>query len=167
MRRKVKGCLYAIGAVLLWFFRGTIESWFFDKILQIVEPHPRWSDLVEYGPPAVFAGVALYLLLSPGKTSARQQDPAPFDLAQWTNLDSYFVWAAACLWVGVRPEGQIPASHPAYPALQMIKGALDTKLIASIDGGANMAARVTAEELRKLAFARQQFPKFLFPDDIH
>ncbi|HYT15830.1 MAG TPA: hypothetical protein VEL80_05530 [Burkholderiales bacterium] len=85
-----------------------------------------------------------------------------FNVAEWVNHPTYFVWAAACLWKGVKPVPKIDENHPAYPALQFIKGALDTGLIESLTGAANMSARVRREELIKLASIRSERPQFLF-----
>ena len=51
-----------IAAFLSWFFKETITHWFFGKVVESVDSHVEM--LVEYGVPAVFAAVALYLLWS-------------------------------------------------------------------------------------------------------
>jgi hypothetical protein len=47
--------------------------------------------------------------------------------------------------------------------MDIIKGALELGQIKSLDGAVNMTARVAQEELRKLAVARGEKPRFLFP----
>src|SRR5262245_19846910 len=39
----------------------------------------------------------------------------------WLKLDSYRLWQAAWLWVGVEPKDKIPPGSAAYPILQMLK----------------------------------------------
>jgi len=81
----------------------------------------------------------------------------------WRDLDSYMVWQAACLWIGVPPTPKIDEKHKAYPALQKIKAALVAGHIQSVYGGTGMAARVTRDQLLKLADLRVEQPVFLFP----
>jgi hypothetical protein len=68
MGRKIGAAVALLGAAVLWLVRGTIESWFFDQIVKRIEPSlqqpPNWAWLVEYTPTAVFAGIAVALLVS-------------------------------------------------------------------------------------------------------
>jgi hypothetical protein len=66
--------LASIGAIALWFLRGTLESWLFDKVLRLIEP-PPWSWLIEYGPPVAFAVVAIWLI----STTRRGKHPDGVD----------------------------------------------------------------------------------------
>jgi hypothetical protein len=63
-KKRITALVAAIGAFASWFARGTVESWFFDKVLRLVEPIPTWSWIIEYGPPALFAALAAWLLWS-------------------------------------------------------------------------------------------------------
>lgn len=81
---------------------------------------------------------------------------------QWLDHDVYHVWVAACLWVNVAPSPQIAEDHPAYPALQKIKGALDAGRIEILYGGHNMNGRIKRSELLKLAQLTGDRPPFLF-----
>jgi hypothetical protein len=58
------GIATGVVAVLWWFARGTVESWFFDQVLKVIEPLPIWSSLVEYGPPALLAAISIWLIWS-------------------------------------------------------------------------------------------------------
>jgi len=82
----------------------------------------------------------------------------------WKEQDSYLVWVASCLWIGIAPEPKIDEKHKAYPTLQKIKGALASAKIRSLYGDTGAVARVAREELIKLAELRGERPKFLFPD---
>ena len=84
------------------------------------------------------------------------------DLMPWRNQTAYFVWVAACLWIDMKPVGVIDLKSRAYPVLNKIKSALATGLIKSIDGGTDMKARVSSDELRKLALHYKESPRFLF-----
>ena len=94
--------------------------------------------------------------------TAIEESNSLVDVSAWTNHGSYFVWTAACLWVGVNPVSKIDSKHPAYPALQKIKGAIDSGQIRSMDGSSSMSAKVLREELLKLAFIHGDRPAFLF-----
>ena len=72
------------------------------------------------------------------------------------------MWIAACLWVNQKPWPHIPADSPAYPALQKIKGAIQSGQIKAIFGNGNMESRVTRLELLKLAKLYNERPEFLF-----
>lgn len=85
-----------------------------------------------------------------------------FDSSEWENHESYYVWVAACLWENVRPVNQIDATHLAYPYLQRIKGAIESGQINSLDGAFNMNAKVSREELLRLANIHKEKPRFLF-----
>ena len=116
-------------------------------------------DLVSY--PILVVGVLLIVwgsfhLWRDRRRSVPNIEGAPLNVRDWQHHDDYFVWVAACLWVPVQPEPKIPQGHPAYSALQHLKGAF----------GVNMTARVSAEELKRHAFTRQEFPEFLFPDRV-
>lgn len=86
-----------------------------------------------------------------------------YNLDEWIGHDSYYVWVAACLWVDVAPWPEIGAEHPAYPALQKIKGALDANVIEEMYGGHGMKGRVERGQLLKLAELTGARPPFLFP----
>ncbi len=63
MFKNITTFLSAVFAVSTWFGRETIKAWFFDGVLHMVTPS---NFLVfEYGPPAIFAVLTLYLLYSP------------------------------------------------------------------------------------------------------
>lgn len=91
-----------------------------------------------------------------------EETEALVDVSAWTNHGSYYVWAAACLWVGVNPVPKIDNKHPAYPSLQKIKSAVDSGQITSLDGSSSMSTKVPREELLKLAFIHGERPAFLF-----
>lgn len=78
MLRRVFIAFNALGAFSTWFFRGTIESWFFDKVVKVTP----WDNyyLIEYGIPLLFAGICIWLIckkspsnpMLPPTESARQ-----------------------------------------------------------------------------------------------
>jgi hypothetical protein len=87
-------------------------------------------------------------------------------LAQdWRDLDSYTIWQAACLWIGVPPVPRIDERHKAYPTLQKIKATLVAGHIKSVYGDTDMKARIARDQLLKLADLRVEQPAFLFPDE--
>jgi hypothetical protein len=178
-----------ISALVFWFLRGTFEAWFFDKVIQTA-PTPNWSWIIEYGPPAVFAALTIWLIWwakhvppVPELSSAEPSDAdekapleteeaarkaagdsaTPFDVMEWANQRNYFVWVAACLWVERRPTSDIPASSPAYRPLQLIKADLVAQVAKSLDGHTTASARVSIQELRKIAKRAREQPRFLFP----
>jgi hypothetical protein len=59
--RRIWGGTSALFGVVLWFSKETINAWFFDKVLHVVEPH--WGQVVEYGVPTAFFAAALYLVI--------------------------------------------------------------------------------------------------------
>jgi hypothetical protein len=87
----------------------------------------------------------------------------PFKVADWIHHPNYYVWVAACLWIDEKPSPKIDQHHPAYPSLQMIKGYLENDTIRSLDGDKTASARVSREELIKIATLQDDQPKFLFP----
>jgi hypothetical protein len=86
------------------------------------------------------------------------------NVGEWVGHPVYTVWIAACLWVNQKPWPHIPADSPAYPALQKIKGAIQSGQIKMISGNGNMESRVTRLELLKLAKLYNERPEFLFPN---
>lgn len=89
---------------------------------------------------------------------------ATFDVSIWTNHPIYSVWVAACLWVNHRPWPNIPLDHPAWPALQAIKSAIEAQQITALPGEVGMKARIRREELIRLAESRGERPRFLYPN---
>lgn len=83
---KIGGALLAASAIAWWFMRGTFEAWFFDEVLRTISPDPRWSWVVEYGPPALLAGIAVWLLW--GGMSHRTDMPAPEKTASLAQEDA-------------------------------------------------------------------------------
>jgi hypothetical protein len=78
------------------------------------------------------------------------------DIDEWRGHNTYFVWVAACLWIGLRPWPVIDQEHPAYPALQRLKGAIEAGAIKIVSGSGGMNSRVTREELLRFAQSEQQ-----------
>jgi len=77
MLKKIFGGLATATAIVWWVGRGTIESWFFDRIVKVAEPHVTLSMLVEYGPPVAFFLLAAYLLWwAPRHQTAMPASPA-------------------------------------------------------------------------------------------
>ncbi len=60
MLSRIFGALSAIGGILSWFWRKTIEALFFDHVARMTDP--LLSSVVEYGPPTILALLALWLL---------------------------------------------------------------------------------------------------------
>ena len=89
--------------------------------------------------------------------------PSRFDLAKWTYHEAYSVWVAANLWINRYPWPTITPRSPAYAPMQKIKTAIETRQI-NVLSGEGMRARVTREELIKLAGIHNERPKFLYPD---
>ncbi|HEV2548439.1 MAG TPA: hypothetical protein VGU20_13955 [Stellaceae bacterium] len=54
--------LSAVASIGTWFARGAIEAWFFGKVVAVT-PDPISGGIVEYGPPAAFAALTIWLLL--------------------------------------------------------------------------------------------------------
>lgn len=53
----------AATAIALWLGRGTLEHWFFSKVIGVVDaPNNLVGVLAEYGPPAIFALITAGLL---------------------------------------------------------------------------------------------------------
>ena len=86
------------------------------------------------------------------------------NVAEWVGHPVYTVWIAACLWINQKPWPYIAADSPAYPALQKIKGAIQSGQIKVVSGNGNMESRVTRLELLKLAKLYNERPEFLFPN---
>ena len=84
-----------------------------------------------------------------------------FDVTKWGNQPNYFVWLAACLWAEIRPTNNIPADSPAYRPLQRIKADLVAGKAKSLDGLTTASARVSIQELRKIAKRAKEQPRFL------
>lgn len=134
------------------------------------------SDLIRYA--VFFFGIVLAVVgllimlferLKPREGAALavvRAATTPFDIKQWQNHHSYPVWQAACLWVPMEPEPSIPQTHPAYPSLSHIKSALATGVIKSLDGTRDMKASISADELRRHAKDRLEYPEFLFLDKM-
>jgi len=163
---------------------GTLKCWSrerraSDPLVAIPASHWRefnidWTQAVVLGPPSgEVKGFADNNFFVGTRTLSHNKayfdlhlDPARalqiVDLLPWKNQTAYFVWVAACLWVNMKPVGLVDPSSLAYPSLQKIKGALATGLIKSVDGGTNMKALVSKEELKKLALHHRESPKFLF-----
>lgn len=87
----------------------------------------------------------------------------PYD-ALWEKHDSYTLWQAAWLWVGLEPVAQVPAGSKAYPVFAMLKDAISRyELRAELQGlTANMHARVSKDDLRGFAASKNEAPVFLF-----
>lgn len=172
IRQIVGGGSFVLAGVLLVSREYLLHLAFGELVHQT---RPTLVNFVNYGLPTILVLLGCALMfwprrerhsLSPSTPAGADLNRRSFDIARWQHHDNYFVWVAACLWVPMEPEGSIPATHPAYPSLQHIKGALTEGKIKSQDGTTDMKARVSAEELRKHALGRGEFPKFLFPDDI-
>lgn len=97
---------------------------------------------------------------------AAEDTSKPFDVREWANQQNYFVWVAACLWAEIRPTPEIPATSPAYRPLQLIKADLVAGKAKSVDGLTVARARISIQELRKIAKRAKEQPKFLFPDAL-
>jgi len=120
----------------------------------------------------VFIGAPIagfFLLLAWNQWVARRK-PEPFPQTQvasdnidaWSGHPIYYVWVAACLWVGMRPWPSIPADSLAYEPLQRIKSAIEAGQITMVSGTGNMRSRVSRDELIKLAMLGPDRPRFLF-----
>ena len=60
MLRNMFAFLNGLAAMVTWFFRESIKSWFFDKVVHQMNP---WeSALIEYGIPVAFGGTCIWLL---------------------------------------------------------------------------------------------------------
>lgn len=108
------------------------------------------------------AGIALLFLW---QKFIEFRKPKPnFRADDWANHPIYSVWVAACLWANHRPWPHIPVDSPAWPTLQMIKTHIESGQIKTLpDSKPGMKARISKEELVKLATIRNEKPKFLFP----
>jgi hypothetical protein len=121
-----------------------------------------WFYIVIGAPAAAFLFVVSTLVWIQLK---RPEKPAPaIELAGWGKHPVYTVWAASNLWVGLKPNSQIPADSLAYESLQLIKSHLISGFIQSVYGGTGMTAQVTRDDLIKLANHVGAKPKFLFPN---
>lgn len=61
MFRKLLGVISAVSAVILWFAREYLKNTFWDQVLHMTDPMPAY--VLEYGPPAIFVALSIYLLL--------------------------------------------------------------------------------------------------------
>ncbi len=64
--RKLFACLNGALALVTWFFHEAIRSWFFDKVVQ--QMNSVEADLIQYGPPVIFAAICIWLLVVPRQT---------------------------------------------------------------------------------------------------
>src|SRR6266487_4084224 len=60
MLSRILGGLFSLGSIASWFCRETIKAWFFERVVHMSDPFI--GSLVEYGPPAAFALLGLWLL---------------------------------------------------------------------------------------------------------
>jgi hypothetical protein len=58
--KRIFAGLFGAGSLATWFFRETIKTWFFDHIVHMASP--VLGILAEYGPPASFAVICVYLI---------------------------------------------------------------------------------------------------------
>ena len=100
----------------------------------------------------------VFYLRSLGKPASREE------IQSWSQHDSYYVFAASCLWKGLKPVKNIPPESPAYEPMQFIKSQLESRFIESMYQGTGMMARVTKQDLIKIANKVGARPKFLFPN---
>ena len=63
MWARIGAIITFVGGLVYWFVRGTIESWFFDQVIQKSKPSVLSINIVEYGPPTLFAVVCISLIL--------------------------------------------------------------------------------------------------------
>jgi hypothetical protein len=165
-----------IGAASWAWLYKFVEAWFFDKVLHLAKPYEEhfMSVVIQYGPSLLLVLLAAYILFHRAEPVAAPiaipassalvspQSSDALNLEEWLGHPNYFVWVAACLWIGRKPDPTIDQNHPAYPTLQMIKGHLQANTIKSLYGDTGMKAKVAREELIKLATIRQERPDFLF-----
>jgi hypothetical protein len=113
----------------------------------------------------ILTPVAGALLVVPITVILMHRRPRPdVNVADWVGHPVYTVWIAACLWNNQKPWPYIPVDSSAYPALQKIKGAIQSGQIKMVSGNGNMQSRVTRLELLKLAKLYNERPEFLFPN---
>lgn len=103
LKRKIGGIWAVALAICAWFARGTVESWFFDKVVQTIEP-PTWSWTVEYGPPLLFAALATWLLTTRKPVQRPALEPEP-EKREFVSLSD----AARRLYETARRDGDILA----------------------------------------------------------
>ncbi len=85
----------------------------------------------------------------------------PANLDQWRGHEVYSVWAAACLWVGEQPHPRISPKSAAYPALQLLKGAIAAGTLPIVEGDGSMKSRVRRADLVAFAERIGEQPAFL------
>src|SRR5690349_17436351 len=108
----------------------------------------------------VLTPVAGAVLVVPITVILTHRRPRPdVNVAEWVGHPVYTVWVAACLWINQKPWPYIAADSPAYPALQKIKGAIQSGQIKAVSGNGNMESRVTRLELLKLAKLYNERPE--------
>ena len=145
----------------IWTVVGSIAYFSLATVVGLVTDIP-WFSIVVGAPAAAFMFVVFTLVWSQLR---RPERPAAMgELAGWNRHPTYTVWQAANLWVGLKPNSQIPADSQAYQSLQLIKSHLISGFINGIYGGTGMNAQVTREDLMRLAEKVGDKPKFLFPN---
>jgi hypothetical protein len=60
MYNKLLRAIPLLAAATWWLARGTIEHWFFDRVIRVIDPIAGY--LIEYGPPLALAGLGGWLL---------------------------------------------------------------------------------------------------------
>lgn len=110
---------------------------------------------------APFAGLAVVLTWRMA-LALRSPFNQAFNLYEWKGHPIYSMWVAACLWNNHKPWPSIPSDSPAWSSLQMIKSFVESGQIKTLAGETGMKARITRDELVKLARIRGgKLPEFL------
>jgi hypothetical protein len=60
MLSRALGVLFVLGSGASWFGREAVKAWFFDRVVHMSDP--LIDSIIEYGPPAALALIALWLL---------------------------------------------------------------------------------------------------------
>jgi hypothetical protein len=85
--RHVFGAITAIAAGVWWVLRETFKAWFFERVIHMSVPYAE--QLVEYGPPALFALLTLWLLY---RRPAAVRSAAPDGRAHSDSDKSWLDW---------------------------------------------------------------------------
>lgn len=91
-------------------------------------------------------------------TDTAKEEPA--NIKQWIGHDSYRLYAAACLWVGIAPKLQILTTSKAFPAISKLRAAIRSGQLATMDHSGD-SARIPRDALLRYAESINEMPDFL------